>query len=358
MPQLSDGQTFLLILVVFYLWEGIHWVKPGSVGYVRYVVRWRLRFASSVLYGRNRAVLFNPWPGFICPGFSAIELPFEFSPDKLIIEGNVELSWDALSLRREGSILTFGPAGKITFLGVQEAKEMENLLTSFAAISLEKRKRQIQLFYKTHLSRTKASRLIKRARMVTDSVQFNGLILMVVFFGFIPFAFITQKESLAFAGSLLVALCLLMVQAVMAYFAARRLTDGNKKYSLTVALSCLFPWHAMHVGQSLLNQALPFQHPLAVSAALLSKKQLEKHLSLYWRKQEYRRGGKSSLLFQEALDEFLERESFEKRFLLQAPRRDGNRSAAYCPSCHAQFHAGVTACSDCHGVELVEFDED
>jgi hypothetical protein len=111
----------------------------------------------------------------------------------------------------------------------------------------------------------------------------------------------------------------------------------------------------MHVGQQLMSNALPRQHPLAVSAALLPQNKFHQQLSTYWRRLKYIPQNRISGPYQAALDSFLTREGIEIDTLFQPPLKSGTQTASYCPCCHAEFREDFSTCSDCRDVALIPF---
>jgi hypothetical protein len=355
---MSDGQSFILILSAFYLWESIYWVTPHSVSFVRYLNCWRISVATDLLYGRKRAIFFSPLPGICFPQFIGSELPYSFNSAALKLNGGALLSWDGLQIRQEGSSLYFNKKDKLDFpSGIQAAASVQ-LLQDLAQTPEEQRAKRVREFYRKHLSSTRAKRIIKTTKIATSTLRFNGAFLMVLCFAIIPYSYVFNKGSLHFAISLAITGCLIVFQAFLAYFSARRIFPGKRKYNLLIGISTLFPWQAMHVGQHLLSNALSMQHPLAISAALLSRKNLCAQASSYWRKMEYSQNKDISPLFKNELKEFLKREGIEREKLFLAPEKSSGETASYCPCCQAQFREGFSTCSDCREVALIAFNKE
>ncbi|MDA0347203.1 MAG: hypothetical protein O3C43_08715 [Verrucomicrobia bacterium] len=355
---MSDGQSFILILSAFYLWESIYWVRPHSVSFVRYFNRWKQSVATDLLYGRRRAIFFSPLPGLFFPQFIGSELPYTFNSATLKLTGGALLSWDELQIKQEGSTLYFNKKYKFDFPSGIQAAASAQLLHDFAQTPEVKRTKHIREFYRKQLSSTRSKRIIQKAKIATSTLRFNGVFLILLCFAIIPYSYIFNKGSLHFAITLAITICFVIFQAFLAYFVARRLYPGKRKYSLIIGLSSLFPWQAIHVGQHLLSNALSLQHPLAISAALLSPKDLCAQISSYWRKMEYGPNQNLSPLFKNELQEFLKREGIEKESLFLAPEKSSKETASYCPCCQAQFREGFSTCSDCKEVSLITFNKE
>ena len=355
---MSDGQSFIFILSAFYLWESIYWVRPHSVNLVRYFNRWRLSVATDLLYGRRRAIFFSPLPGLFFPQFIGSELPYSFNSATLKLKGGSSLSWNELQIKQEGSTLHFNKKYKLDFPSGIQAAASADLLNELAQAPEEKRTKYIREFYRKQLSSTRSKRIIRKAKIATSTLRFNGVFLLLLCFVIIPYSYIFNKGSLHFVITLAITFCLVIYQAFLAYFVARRIYPGKRKYNLIIGLSSLFPWQAMHVGQHLLSNALSMQHPLAISAALLSNKNLNVQVSSYWRKMEYGPNQNLSPLFKNELQEFLKREGIEEESLFLAPKKSSNETASYCPCCQAQFREGFSTCSDCKEVTLIAFDKE
>jgi hypothetical protein len=352
---MSDGQSFIFILSAFYLWESIYWVRPQSVRFVRYFNRWRLSVATDLLYGRKRAIVFTPIPGLIFPQFIGSELPYTFNEIALKPNVGPPLSWEELQIKQEGTTLYLKKNETLVFPSGIQAAASAQLLKEMAQKPKEERAKCIRQFYRKHLSSTHSKRLIQKAIIATNTLRFNGLFLMLLCFVIIPYSYIFNKSSLHFVITLSITVLMVIYQTFLAYFVARRLYPGKRKYNLITALSTLFPWQAMHVGQHLMSNVLSMQHPLAISAALLPHKDLCAKASAYWRKMKYSSNQALSPPLKIELQEFLNREGIETKSLFLAPKKTANETASYCPCCHAQFRKGFSTCSDCHEVALISF---
>lgn len=355
MPQISDGQAFLLILAAFYLWECIQWVQPGSLGFFRRLGRWYLKPARDALYGRKKSILFNPWPDWFCPALVVRELPFGLSEKDLITEEGVKIAWGDLVLEQQQSEVVLIQNRRLRFNSPEEARSILGLLTELKAINPGLRRRRITRFYRLYLSPLRSKRWIRRVLGITDLLRFNGFFLTLYVFLGIPYAYLTQQQSLGFAFALLAAILLLIFQGFVAYTTAKRLFRGRGKQHLAFAFGCLFPWQAMRAGQSLLSKSLATQHPLAVAAALLNQRAFQDYLSAYWRRFTYLSSPSKDDAMRSALESFLKQTGSEEKTLLKPPKKDSQDTVAYCPCCHAQYRESLASCADCKGVELVPF---
>ncbi len=352
---MSDGQTFILVLAAFYLWESIYWVLPQSSGWIRCFKYWKQSKAHDLLYGRQKAILFNPWPSIWFPQCLAAELPFHLTKDRLILPEGRFLDWQDVELRQEASDLYLKNDYHLKLPNAKYAAHLLELLQELKKAPLPQRERSIELFYKTHFCPTRVSRLVRRAKALTHLLRFNGLILTLICFGAIPLSYILRKETV-FPYVLLSALVFVIYQSVAAFFTTKRLDPKSKKQRWVVALSSLFPWQAMHAGQHLMSQSLPLQHPLAVSAALSNRKSVKQQLSIYLRHLTFSKDAPPPETFLNALDHFTAQQGFSKKDLIVPPKQADKSTASYCPCCHAQYRENFSTCSDCHGVELKPFE--
>lgn len=353
---MSDGQTFILVLAAFYLWESIYWVLPQSAGWIRCLKYWKQSKTHDLLYGRRKAILFNPWPSIWFPQCLAAELPFHLTKDRLILPEGRYLDWQDAELRQEASDLYLRNDYKLKLPNGKYAAHLLELLQELKDATLPQRERSIELFYKTHFSPMRSARLVHRAKAITQWLRFNGFILTLIFFGAIPLSYILRKETV-FPYVLLSAFVFVIYQSFIAFFTTKRLDPKSKKQRWVVALSSLFPWQAMHAGQQLMSQSLPLQHPLAVSAALDNRKSLKLQLSIYLRHLTFSMDAPPPETFQSALDHFIAQQGFSKKDLIAPPKQADQSTANYCPCCHAQYRENFSSCSDCHGVELEPFEK-
>lgn len=353
---MSDGQTFILVLAAFYLWESIYWVLPQSTGWIRCLKYWKQSQAHDLLYGRQKAILFNPWPGIWFPQCLAAELPFHLAKDRLILPEGRYLDWNDLELRQEASDLYLINDYHLKLPNANYAAHLLELLQELKEAPPPQRERSIELFYITHFNPTRASRLVHRAKAITQLLRLNGLFLTLIFFGAIPLSYILRKETI-FPYVLLTAFFFVIYQSFVAFFTTKRLDPKSKKQRWVVALSSLFPWQAMHAGQHLMSHSLPLQHPLAVSAALSNQKSLKQQLSIYLRHLTFSLEAPPPETFGSALDRFIAQQGFSKTDLIAPPKQADQSTASYCPCCHAQYRENFSTCSDCHGVELEPFEK-
>ncbi len=352
---MSDGQTFIFVLASFYIWESVYWVLPNSSGWTRFFKSWKHSRATDLLYGRQKAILFNPWPGILFPQCLAAELPVHLTRDRLILPDARYIDWQDLELKQEASDLYLRNDYKLKLPNANYASILFKLLRDIKETAPHLRERKIELFYRSHFSPTRVSRLVYRANAITHLLRLNGFFLTLLFFGAIPYSYISRKETV-FPYVLLAAFGFVLYQAIVAFFTAKRLDPKSKKQRWVLALSSLFPWQAMHVGQQLISHTLPLQHPLAVSAALSKPDALKKQLSTYLRRLTYSMEAPPPEPFLKALNRLIEDGGFSKVDLLAPPLKADQQSASYCPCCHSQFQKGSSICSDCHDVELVLFE--
>ena len=351
---MSDGQTFIFVLAALYIWESVFWVLPNSFGWTRFLKTWKPYQARDLLYGRQKAILFNPWPGILFPQCLGSELPFHLTKDRLILPEGRYLNWEDLKLNQEAADLYLVEDYKLKLPNALYAGRLLNLLRDFKESNPDQRERNISLFHQFHFSPTRVSRLVFRAKAITSLLRLNGLILTLLFFGAIPYSYITRKETV-FPYLLLFSLIFIIYQAIVAFFTVKRLDAKSKRHRWVICLSTLFPWQAMHVGQQLLSQSLPLQHPLAVSAALCNTHSFKKQLSTYWRRLSFSKEAPPPQPFLDALKDFMQQQAVNPDTLLAPPAKMGNETASYCPCCHAQYRENFTTCTDCRGVELVPF---
>ena len=260
-----------------------------------------------------------------------------------------------MELKQEAATLYLRENYTLSLPNARIASDLLNLLREIRESEATQRHRKIKRFYEFHFSHHRTARLVRRAKLITQLLRFNGLLLTLLFFGAIPASYIVRKET-TFPYVLLATLIFVIYQAMVTFFTVKRLHPTDRKQRWVVGLSALFPWQGMQAGQQLLSQCLPLQHPLAVSAALSNRETFVDHLKSYWRTINYSQEAPPPEPFMNALKQFMKRHDISPDSLLAPPVSSGNDTASYCPCCHAQYRKDFTTCSDCQGVELIPFE--
>lgn len=155
-------------------------------------------------------------------------------------------------------------------------------------------------------------------------------------------------EILVAAGVLFL---LQAVQAIQFY----RLAAGVPWRFWKATACLLLPQHAIRAADPLGDAASAGgepAHPLA-ARKLMDKENWQQLAAQFWKRTRYQRSATADLQSR-VLATWFEAQGVSTHSLEPAPERQGD-SAAYCPSCQAQFREGTLACKDCDGVELRSF---
>lgn len=354
---MTDGQTFFFLLLAFYFWECIAWVRPGAISYTRFFKSWHSNKPLEFLYKQGVSIFWNPLPSYFFPQHIGQEMPFELTEEYLILKPQqTKIPWDALKLKQDRSLLYLAADLSIKGRNPIWAQAVKEALNAVASVTADKRKSAIAYFYQRSFSHTHTKRLIKRAHTITSTIRLNEFLIMGLFFGLIPYIYRYKIDEISILLTASLYCVFLIFNAVLVFFATKKFYPNSEKgYRWSMAFSALFPWNAMRSGQHLLNDALSLQHPLAISAALMSPQGLQNDTSTYWRKVHFLKNETLAPMQREAFEHFLVENSIQRSELLAPPVQDGSNTTHYCPCCHAQYQRAAGSCIECPEVKLTSF---
>lgn len=209
------------------------------------------------------------------------------------------------------------------------------------------------------LSPARAGREWRRWRLVAGPLDWLGPVLTLGFFAGLPMMYIHHGG----VAAVLLALwlwCLMCCTAARLWWLGQRVYPGARQaLRMDALLALLVPFHAMRALEIAAVHAMGATHPVGL---ILSTGDLSnKFLGAFVRRILHPRPGLAAdaglaSALREPLTAALARCGKTLLDFDGAPdAADDPAAKTYCPRCHARFITGVTACPDCHGLELRHF---
>lgn len=380
---MSDLQLLLLILVLVYGWECLHWFPRGAAVLVsRGRRRWRLRqpgrFAGNPSGG---FVLAPPLPPL---GHIVGLPPFPLSLDSQTVlayvatlvhsSGRAPQSGACLdfaaakAVKREGKRLVFPDQPPLKAASTVEARQLVALLRSLADLAPNQREAGIEKAFQGTLEVKAARKRWDEFRERANPLRRTANLLFVYLFLVCPLAvFLVGLAGCWWA----LAAGLLILDGAIAWFfhrahAALYPAEEEERFSLTLTVF-LSPCSAIRANDLLSRHLLTGFHPLAAIRLFCSPVEFRR-VSARWLRdllhpaqpvcpssnpKALAAEAESRQRWQRLVEEFLVREGLEVRDLLAAPAAMDAECERYCPRCLAQFTRRADQCPDCGGVELL-----
>lgn len=353
---MTDGQTLLAVFVLLYLIECLRLVpSPAWMAVGTGKQGWStLRPWSRLQIAGGSPLLLSPLPPMRA---HALALPWLFVPEqdslrvRLTDSMSVSIAWDKLAPRVEETTLHLDAAAHVRLPSKGLAELWQQRLCEWRDLTTDPRRSAFLKQARTSLDAHSASKDATTTAQHTRAMRLCATIHFMWCFGVMSVLYHRFGDSVIVLSA---AGVLLLLQFIQSWLFLR----GTRKHAAIIphrlwrALGIAFlPQLAMRAYDvvSLSSKAEP-PHPLAWRGLLDEKRWME-HARLFWREARYVPGWSQS----ETLP--LEAEALQKFFL-----REGVAEKEYdppttaklptCPRCGSEFQSGMTACSDCGGVEL------
>lgn len=353
---MTDGQTLLAVFALLYLIECLRlvpstaWMAAGTGK-----SGWSpLRPWMRLQIGSGSPLLLSPLPPMQA---HALALPWLFVPEQdslrvqLTDSMSVSIAWDKLDPRVEESTLHLDTVTRVRLPSQTLAELWQQRLTEWRGLTPEQRRSAFLKHARTTLDTKSANTTATATSQLTRSLRLCATFHFMWCFGVMSVLYHRFGDSLIVLAA---AGVLLLVQFIQSWLFLRstrksRVIIPHRRWrALGIAFLPQLAMRAFDVV-NLTTDAEP-PHPLAWRGLMDDKRWLES-ARLFWRESRYVPGWPRN----ESLP--LEAEALEKLF-----RHEGIAEADYdppataklptCPRCRAEFQSGMTACSDCGGVEL------
>ncbi len=353
---MTDGQMLLAVFVLLYLIECLRlvpstaWMASGTGK-----SGWRsLRPWMRLQIGNGSPLLLSPLPPMQA---HALALPWVFVPDhdslrvRLTDSMSIHIAWDKLTPRAEETTLHLDVTTRVRLPSKNLAELWQQRLTEWRGLTPDQRHSAFLKHARSTLDTKAAAKAATEAAQRTRSLRVLATIHCLWCFGVISVLYHRFGDSVAVLAAAGVLLLLQFIQSWL-FLRSTRKSHIAIPYRRWRALGIAFlPQLAMRAFDvvNLTTDAEP-PHPLAWRGLLDEKRWLE-HARQFWRESRYVPGwplNESLPLEAEALQKFFRHEGIAED--------DYDPPAAAklptCPRCGAEFQSGITACSDCGGVEL------
>lgn len=356
---MSELQSLVLVVLVIYLVQCLHWVTPGAAVFV-------LRFRGRGKRKRSGFV----WSALGTEGFLASPFPplspltvatwpaFQLDPDGIAIpqsEGDpLFLPWEGLAVTHSDSRLLCN--GKPAFRG-GEAQVLASfaLLQRLRSVARSERAKMLERWLVQAMS---ARRVARRLRVFSGRSRWLRVLVNLQF----AFLFLAVPMLFARAGTGIlwrVILFLLGLSALIAlefWTVHRRLYPGAStrlKSAVTIVLS---PVAAIRACDVLARDLLTGYHPVAAAGGLLPAGEFAEFAGEQLRLCRF--GGQHDKWYQQTLAKLMSQAIKQtgtrpETLLRPAERYEG--CVVYCPRCLAQYVKDAGRCADCGFAGLVPF---
>jgi hypothetical protein len=382
---MSDTQLLLLVLVLVYLWECTHWVRRGSVTWVRFWgKRWRAFHPGGVVGNQHGgAVPSQPLPPL--GGITvARQFPLSLSPEGVLAyvaysvnpQGRPAQSgrwwrWDAIQkveadfkkVRVNGEVfLSLGSPTYAQYVAAQleMLRKLPQAQRAEAVRSLCQKQFDTNELQKQWEQFTRLARPLRGLGNVLFFYLFALIPAVVWYFGIVL--------TWLWLGIGLLALTF----STATIFKRRHATlfpaaDDDRFTQFLIIL--LSPASAVRAQDILSRPVLEAFHPLAAAQVLGGEVALRELAARMWREvnhparpvcpggdaqataaEEFARG-----LFREELVNFFRRQKLNESEFSRAPEPADANCRSYCPRCEAQFTKSGGECADCGGIPLMAF---
>ncbi|MDB6003694.1 MAG: hypothetical protein JWR15_681 [Prosthecobacter sp.] len=353
---MTDGQTLFAVFALLYLIECLRlvpstaWMAAGSSksgwSTLRPWMRWQI--------GGGSPLLLSALPPMQA---HAVAMPWLFVPDetglrvRLTDSMSVHVAWDNLAPRVEESTLHLDAATQVRLPSKTLAELWRQRLVEWRDLKPEQRPSAFLKNARATLDTECAGKSALETALLTRPLRRLATLHFIGCFGAMSVLYHRFGDSLIVLAA---AGVLMLMQFIQSWLFLR--TTRKDKAAITHrrwrALGIAFlPQLAMRAfdAVNLTTDAEP-PHPLAWRGLLNDKRWLQ-HAGKFWREARYVPGWSQN----ESLP--LEAEALQKFF-----RHEGIAEVDYdppseaklptCPRCGAEYQSGMTACTDCGGVEL------
>lgn len=378
---MTDAQTLLLILCVFYLSDCFLWIRKESLAFVSpWCAGWHIAAINSLLgNSRGRFLLMNPLPPFGRVFLSHVP-PLSISPEGVCAFNLQSLPWgrvahtgeslgfeDITGSSTDGAQLLINDQPFAKCASPTQAKRFSNLINSAAEVDVRKREHLIRAFLAKQFAGDEASARLREAHAIMNPIQsmctilfvflfvgvpllvtFAGLLRVLIPIGFIMFALATEIAIMFYRGhktlhpeetqerfESIVKMILCPPVAIRANDVLSR--NLLSQYSPIVVADLLPGSSAQQFVRSFL---LDLQHPL--KHEVVDDHSIE---IMNWAAAEQL---KYSL-------EYISGSKYPGAEVLLARPDKTDDSVFYCPRCGCQFVSASDSCPDCPGVQLLSF---
>lgn len=354
MNELTELYALFLIL---YLFECLAWVPRRTVGFFKFLGRWRGRLAFRPNASWSVSVVFGkPWPP-LSPPWLAEPLPFAMDPSgiTLIESDKRRITWEDLApVSARGHRVESGELLLATVASRAGAAALAGTLEETRTSPVKKRETGLRKFLDARfdldapLGRRKEFQSSVRALRVCSNALWLAL------FGGLGVA-VGANNMLVLLASAALSLLLWPLNSIVFYFTVRNLAKtwlprahGPDLPKRLVAM--LSPISGVRAVDMLAREVWANLDPLTVATVLLSPKDLpafarpllvamraREHDDLAWWRGETR----------QRMERMLAKKGVDLATLLAPPRREGDHVETYCPSCLAQYESGRKAGEPC-----------
>jgi hypothetical protein len=378
---MTDAQTLLLILCVFYLSDCFLWIRKESLAFVSpWCASWHIAAINSLLGNtRGRFLLMNPLPPFGRIFLSHLA-PLSISPEGVCAFNLQSLPWgrvahsgdclrfeDITDSSTDGTELLINNQPFAKCASVTQAKGYSRLITSAAEADLRDRERLIRTFIVKQFAADEASARLREANGIMNPIRwmctilflflfvgvallitFTGLLRVLIPIGFIMFALAIEIAIMFYRGhktlhpdetqERLESVLKMILCPPIAIRANDLLSKNLLSQFSPIVVADLLPGTSAQpfVRSFLLDLQHPVKHEVVDSDSIVIMK---------WAAAEQL---KHSL-------EYINRSGYPKAEILLARPDKSDESTFYCPRCQCQFVGASDSCPDCPGVELLSF---
>jgi hypothetical protein len=364
----SELTELYLLFVALYLFESIAWVPRRSIGFFRFLGRWRARAAFRPNAGWSVGAVFGkPWPP-LSPAWVAEPLPFAMDVDGISASerGGQRTGWSALALcTADGDRLRSGEQTLATLTSHSAARCLADDLERARLAPPKQRESVLREILRRRFDAAEAAARPRRLGRSVRLLRVSSNLLWLFLFGGLGVAAFSGHVLILIAAAALSVL-LWPVNALIFARTLRRLDWLDRESWPTTGkrwVAYLSPLSGLRATDLIAREALAGLDPLAVAAALLSADDLAAFARPrlvavaprpdaplpWWREQQ-----------RQQIERLLRERKLDPEQLLAAPRPEGTHVATYCPSCRAQYEPSRRAgepCPDqsCADVPLVAF---
>lgn len=378
---MSDAQTLLLILCVFYLSDCFLWIRKESLAFVSpWCAGWHIAAINSLLGNtRGRFLLMNPLPPFGRVFLSHLA-PLSISPEGVCAFNLQSLPWgrvehtgkclrfeDITGSSTDGTQLLINDQLFAKCASTTQAKRYSQLINSAAEVDLRKRERLIRAFLAKQYDADEASARLGEAHAMMNPIRSMCTILFVFLFVGVPIlmAFTGLLRVLIPIGFIMFALAIEI--AIMFYRGHKTLypEETQERFESLIKM-ILCPPIAIRANDSLSKNLLSQYSPIVVADLLpgASAQQFVRSFILDLQhplKHEVADDDTIEIMKWNAAEqlkyslEYVNRSNYPKAEVLLARPQKTDDSTFYCPRCGCQFVSASDSCPDCPGVELLSF---
>jgi len=378
---MSDAQTLLLILCVFYLSDCFLWIRKESLAFVSpWCASWHIAAINSLLgNSRGRFLLMNPLPPFGRIFLSHLA-PLSISPDGVCAFNLQSLPWgrvthsgqyfsfaDISGSSTDGSELLINNEPFAKCASVTQAKGFAQLIKAVAKAGSHDRERLIRASLAKQFAADEASARLRDAQAIMNPIRWMCMILFLFLFVGVPIlvTFTGLLRVLIPVGFIMFALAIQI--AIMFYRAHQKLhPDETQERVESIVKMILCPPIAIRANDLLSKNLLSQYSPIVVADLLpgASAQQFVRSFILDLQhplKHEIADDASIEIMkwaageqLRKSID-YVNRSGYPKAEILLARPEKTDNSVFYCPRCGCQFVSASDSCPDCPGVGLISF---